>query len=104
MNNIDLKSMEFEFLQEFRMKQYLKLVDLNLEGEGKKDQANELKAFIVSLDAECKRRETENDKKVARKENVPTEGFAKDFTSHKIKAMSNVIATEVPIFSNGFHT
>ena len=101
MNNIDLKSMEFEFLQEFRMKQYLKLVDLNLEGEGKKDQANELKAFIVSLDAECKRRETENDKKVARKENVPTEGFAKDFTSHKIKAMSNVIATEVPIFSSG---
>ena len=101
MDNIDLKSMEFEFLQEFRMKQYLKLVDLNLEGEGKKDQAKELKSFIVSLDAECKRRETENGKKITKKENVPTEGFAKDFTSHKIKAMSNVIATEVPIFSSG---
>ena len=101
MQNIDLKGMEFEFLQEFRMKQYLKLVDLNLEGEGKKDQANELKAFIVTLDAECKRRENDVGKNVTKKENTSTEGSAKDFTSHKIKGMTHVISYEVPIFSTG---
>ena len=101
MQNIDLKGMEFEFLQEFRMKQYLKLVDLNLEGEGKKDQANELKAFIVTLDAECKRRENDVGKNVTKKENTSTEGSAKDFTSHKIKGMTHVISNEVPIFSTG---
>ena len=102
MDKIDVKNMQFEFLQEFRMKQYLKLVDLNLAGEEKKDQANGLKALIVSLDAECKRRDEEMGKKVTKNKNVKTEDSAtKDFTSHRIKSMSNVIATEVPVFSSG---
>ena len=101
MDNIDLKSMEFEFLQEFRMKQYLKLVDLNLAGDEKKDQAKDLKAFIVTLDAECKSREQQIGKNVTKKENIQPTGSAKDFTSHKIKGMSHVIANEVPIFSSG---
>ena len=80
MDNIDLKSMEFEFLQEFRMKQYLKLVDLNLAGDEKKDQAKDLKAFIVTLDAECKSREQQIGKNVTKKENIKPEGSAKDFS------------------------
>ena len=100
MENIDLKSMEFEFLQEFRMKQYLRLVDLNLEGEEKKEQADNLKEFIVTLDAECKRREQEIGKKVPKEETGQTKSVA-NFMSHEIKGMSNVIATEVPIFSSG---
>ena len=88
--------MEFEFLQEFRMKQYLKLVDMNLDDE-KKVQADKLRAFIVTLDTEVKRRELEAGEKVNKKENVKTESVA-NFMSHKIKGMSNTIATEVPIF------
>ena len=101
MEKIDLKGMEFEFLQEFRMKQYLKLVDLNLEGDGKKDQADSLRAFIATLDAECKSREKLIGASVTKKESTKTDGVANNFLSHQIKGMSHVISNEVPIFSSG---
>ena len=61
------------------MKQYLKLVDLNLAGDEKKDQAKDLKAFIVTLDAECKSREQQIGKNGTKKRKYSTYGFRERF-------------------------
>ena len=89
------------------MSQYSNLVMLQLEADpGKAAQVENLTKFVEKLDAEIERREKDEkfvEKFNNSKEQVQTEGFAKNnnFTSHQIKSMSNVIATEVPIFSSG---
>ena len=99
--DFDLTKMNWEFLNDTRSIQFSKLVDLQLENdEKKKDQIKRLKTFVEKLDAEVQRRTEEGEKKEDQKK-VKTEGFAKDFTSHKIKSMSHVIASEVPVFSSG---
>ena len=103
----DLSKMDFKFLENFRMNQYSNLVMLQLEADpAKVDQVKNLKEFVEKLDAEIDRREKDGkfvEKFNNAKEQVQTEGFAtnNNFTSHQIKSMSNVIATEVPIFSSG---
>ena len=102
----DLSKMKFKFLEEFRMNQYSNLVTLQLEADpGKAAQVTNLEKFVEKLDAEIERREKDGkfvEKFNNSKEKVQTEGFAtNNFTSHQIKSMSNVIATEVPIFSSG---
>ena len=98
--NHDLKKMDFDFLKEVRMVQFTNLITMQLVSDpAKADQVKSLENYVEKLDAEIKRRNEENEK--GQKASVKTEGSAKDFTSHKIKAMSNVIATEVPIFSSG---
>ena len=98
--------MKFKFLEEFRMNQYSNLVTLQLEADpAKATQVENLEKFVEKLDAEIERRE-KDDKFVQKfnnsKDQVQTEGFATNhYTSHQIKSMSNVIATEVPIFSSG---
>ena len=104
--DFDLKNMDLEFLKETRTIQFSKLVDLQLVDDiSKKDLVDKLKTYCLQLDAEIKRRkevEAEGKKKIAdQKEEVKPESFAKDFTSQKIKNMSHLIATEVPIFSSG---
>ena len=104
--NSDLTKMKFKFLEEFRMNQYSNLVTLQLEADpAKAAQVGNLEKFVEKLDAEIERRE-KDDKFVQKfnnsKDQVQTEGFATNhYTSHQIKSMSNVIATEVPIFSSG---
>ena len=100
--DFDLKEMDLEFIKETRTIQFSKLVDLQLENDDKKkDQINNLKTYVNALNAEVKRRKEEDKKKVAATKEIKTEGFAKDFTSHRIKTMSHVIVTEVPVFSSG---
>ena len=88
------------------MSQYSNLVTLQLEADpAKAAQVENLERFVEKLDAEIERRE-KDDKFVQKfnnsKDQVQTEGFATNhYTSHQIKSMSNVIATEVPIFSSG---
>ena len=93
--------MDFDFLKEVRMVQFTNLITLQLTKDAKDaDKIQALEKYVEKLDAEIKRRNDE-DKKVTTKENVKPEGSAKDYTSHRIKSMSNVIATEVPVFSSG---
>ena len=104
--DFDPAEMDSKFLQELRMNQYSNLIALQLEKDaGKAGQVTELTNFVKKLDAEIKRRKKDKEfdvKFVDAKEQVQTEGFAtNNYTSHQIKSMSNVIATEVPIFSSG---
>ena len=102
----DLTKMDLKFLRELRMIQFSNLITRQLEADPEKAGQNEkLSEFVKKIDAEIKRRNKDqefDEKFVNAKEQVQTEGFAKNnYTSHQIKAMSNVIATEVPIFSSG---
>ena len=104
--DFDLAEMDFKFLQELRMSQYSNLIALQLEKDAEKaGQVADLTNFVKKLDAEIKKRKKDkvfDEKFVDAKEQVQTEGFAtNNYTSHQIKSMSNVIATEVPIFSSG---
>ena len=98
--NHDLSKMDFDFLKEVRMVQFTNLITLQLTKDAKdatKIQA--LEEYVAKLDAEIKRRNEQDEK--GQKANIKPEGSAKDFTSHRIKSMTNVIATEVPVFSSG---
>ena len=99
--NYDLKKMDFDFLKEVRMVQFTNLVTLQLANNpAQADQVNSLEGYVEKLDAEIKRRREEDEK--GQKPNISTEvSTAKDYTSHKIKSMCNVIATEIPVFSSG---
>ena len=98
--NHDLKEMDFDFLKEVRMVQFTNLITLQLTKDpNDASKITALEQYVKKLDAEIKRRNEEGEK-VDKKENVKTESVAKNnFMSHKIKGMSNTIATEVPIFS-----
>ena len=101
--NKNLEEMDFEFLKELRTSQYNILIGLQLINDASKaEQVTKLDKFVDKIDAEIKRRKAEDDKKkVDVAKEVKTESFAKDYTSHKIKTMSHVIVTEVPVFSSG---
>ena len=98
--NHDLKEMDFDFMKEVRMVQFTNLITLQLtQDPNDASKISALDEYVKKLDAEIKRRNEEGEK-VDRKENVKTENVAtNNFMSHKIKGMSNTIATEVPIFS-----
>ena len=98
--NHDLKKMDFDFLKEVRMVQFTNLVTLQLTKDpNDESKITALEEYVKKLDAEIKRRNEEGEK-VDKKENVKTESVAtNNFMSHKIKGMSNTIATEVPVFS-----
>ena len=93
--------MDFDFLKEVRMVQFTNLVTLQLANNpAQADQVSSLEGYVEKLDAEIKRRKEEDEK--GQKPNISTEvSTAKDYTSHKIKSMCNVIATEIPVFSSG---
>ena len=104
--DFELAEMDSKFLQELRMNQYSNLIALQLEKDAQKaGQVTDLTNFVKKLDAEIKRRKKDkkfDEKFVDAKDQVHTEGFATNhYISHQIKSMSNVIATEVPIFSSG---
>jgi len=104
--DFDLAEMDFKFLQDLRMSQYSNLIALQLEKDAEKaGHITDLTNFVKKLDAEIKRRKKDkqfDEKFLDAKNQVQTEGFAtNNYTSHQIKSMSNVIATEVPIFSSG---
>ena len=104
--DFDLAEMDFKFLQELRMNQYSNLIALQLEKDADKaGQVTDLTNFVKKLDVEIKKRQKDkkfDEKFVDAKDQVHTEGSATNhYTSHQIKSMSNVIATEVPIFSSG---
>ena len=96
--NHDLKEMDFDFLKEVRMVQFTNLITLQLTKDpNDASKITALEQYVKKLDGEIKRRNEEGEK-VDKKENVKTESVA-NFMSHKIKGMSNTIATEVPVFS-----
>ena len=97
----DLKKMDFDFLKEVRMAQFMTLINLQLTK--KPEDAATIKAvgdYVDNLDAEIKRRNVILSEKDAQKIEIKPDGVANNnFLALQIKGMSNVITSEVPIFS-----
>ena len=96
-----MKKMDFDFLKEVRMAQFMTLINLQLTK--KPEDAATIKAvgdYVDNLDAEIKRRNVILSEKEAQKIEIKPDGVANNnFLALQIKGMSNVITSEVPIFS-----